>query len=234
MRHPANCKNCGYTITGNFCEQCGQKASVSAITLQGILHEVFHYFTHLDKGFGYTLKKLITAPGTMQLNYLEGERTRHQKPFSMFFICGTLSGLGYYLVNVAEARIYGVQDLRAEDFYRHYFVVLQAFLLPLYTLITWLCFRNQKYNYAETLVMMLYSLSLVYLVLVPIVSLNLVFPGFDNRILEIVFLLFYITKTNLNFYEGRKWQVILLTLLSLVISYAVSQVFNELVMKLLQ
>lgn len=232
--HPSYCKNCGFTTLGNYCEQCGQKTTVTAITLHNILHEVFHYFTHLDNGFGYTLKKLVMEPGTMQRQYIEGERNSHQKPFSMFFICGTISGIGYYLINVAAAKIYGVQDATAENFFRHYFVLLQAMLLPVYTLITWLCFRKQQYNYAETLVMMLYSLSLVFLVLVPINALKLLFLGFDNRIVEIVFLLFYLTKTNLHFYQGKKQVIILLTALSIGICYAVSQLFNMLSFQLLQ
>ena len=119
MRH-SNCRNCGHAISGNYCSNCGDKASIKAITLSNIFHEVFHYFTHLDKGFGYTLKKLITSPGTMQRKYIEGERARHQKPFSMFFICGTISGLGYYLINVAFRKLYGEADYVSEDFFRHY------------------------------------------------------------------------------------------------------------------
>jgi rRNA maturation protein Nop10 len=143
MLHPSICKNCGYTTSGNYCEQCGQRTAVAQITLHSIVHEVFHYFTHLDKGFGYTLKKLITEPGTMQRRYIEGERSRHQKPFSMFFICGTISGLGYYFINLGIANLYGLQNETETGFFRHYFVLLQALLLPLYTFITWLCFKSE-------------------------------------------------------------------------------------------
>lgn len=234
MRHPSICKNCGYTTTGNYCEQCGQKTAVSRISLHSILHEVFHYFTHLDKGFVYTLKKLVTEPGTMQRHYLEGERTRHQKPFSMFFICGTLSGLGYYLINVAFANLYGFHDEASNNFFRHYFVILQAFLLPLYTLFTWLFFRDEKYNYAETLIMMLYNTALVYLVLVPIVALKLLFPYYENRIIEVIFLVFYNTFSNLHFYEGKKHVIIIRTILVIFACYVASQVFSNLFIRLLQ
>jgi hypothetical protein len=33
--------------------------------------EVFHFFTHLDRGFPYTLKKLIVSPGTVQRDYIK-------------------------------------------------------------------------------------------------------------------------------------------------------------------
>jgi hypothetical protein len=61
------CKNCGYTVAEEFCGHCGQAVNVKRITLKGLLHDVFHFFTHLDKGFAFTLKSLFKRPGTMQL-----------------------------------------------------------------------------------------------------------------------------------------------------------------------
>ena len=227
------CRYCGQPTSGKYCYNCGEKLMVSPITLHTIFHEIFHYFTHLDKGFGYTLKKLVTQPGTMQKAYIDGERSRHQKPFSMFFICGTISGLGYYLVNVAYRKIYGAADYTSEDFFRHYFILLQALLLPLYTLVTWLSFKNQKYTYAETLIMMLYNLAFVFLVLVPIISTKLFFPHYENRIVEVIFLLFYNTITNFHFYKGNKWLICLQTCLGIGLCYLCSQVFSELARKIL-
>ncbi len=63
-----------------------------------MLPEVFHFFTHLDKGFLYTLKSLLKHPGRMQHGYVEGDRSRHQKPFSMFFICLTIAALSRYWI----------------------------------------------------------------------------------------------------------------------------------------
>ena len=232
MKHSV-CRYCGHAIPGKYCYHCGEKTAVTAITLHSIFHEVFHYFTHLDKGFGYTLKKLIAQPGTMQKNYINGERSRHQKPFSMFFICGTISGLGYYIINVIYRKVYGAADYASEDFFRHYFIILQALLLPFYTLITWLCFKNHKYSYAETLIMMLYNLAFIFLILVPIISTKLLFPHYENRIVEVIFLLFYSSLTNFNFYKGNKWLIALQTILSIGICYIGSQVFSELARKIL-
>jgi hypothetical protein len=43
---------------GKYCNSCGNSYIVKRITTSGILHDVFHFFTHLDKGFGFTLKQL--------------------------------------------------------------------------------------------------------------------------------------------------------------------------------
>ena len=87
MQHnePARlCKSCGSSVIGNYCGECGMPYQVKRISMGGLLHDIFHLFTHLDKGFGYTVKMLIKAPGHMQRQYIEGERAKHQKPFSMF------------------------------------------------------------------------------------------------------------------------------------------------------
>src|SRR5215210_6216587 len=100
------CKSCGYSGYGNYCSHCGQPYETRRITLRGLLHDVFHFFTHLDKGFAYTLKQLIIAPGKMQRDYIEGDRARHQKPFSMFFICATITALLRYWINLALMRYF--------------------------------------------------------------------------------------------------------------------------------
>ncbi len=224
---PIDCKNCGALSSGTHCQTCGQKLHTERITLHTILHEVMHYFTHLDKGFGYTIKELIVHPGAMQKEFIEGRRSRYQKPFSMFFLCGTICGLGYYFINLAYLRLYNADNTGEADFFRHYFVLMQAFLLPLYSLFTWAVFYNAKRNYAEILVLMLYSLSLVFLVLIFINAAKLIFPHYENRYTEVLFLLVYNYITNANFFGEKKWVTVLKTILAMGICYAISQVATQ-------
>lgn len=225
------CKNCGASASGKHCNQCGQKLNTTRITIHSVLHEVFHYFTHIDKGLGYTLKQLIIRPGTMQKEYLEGKRTRHQKPFSLFFLCGTIAGLGYYFINLAYQNIYNRDSEAEADFFRNYFVLIQALMMPFYSFILWVLFRNSKRNYAEMLVLTLYVVSIVFLVFVFINALKLIFPDFENRYVEVAFLLFYNGFTNVRFFMENKWIVIGKTILMLAISYGIAQGINELVMR---
>jgi hypothetical protein len=83
------CKYCQQAGTGKYCNQCGQLFVAKRITFSSIRHEVFHFFTHMDKGILFTLKKLITSPGAMQRDYIHGDRFKRQKPFSTFFIGAT-------------------------------------------------------------------------------------------------------------------------------------------------
>src|SRR3990170_3167143 len=98
------CKSCGSSGAGNYCSQCGQPYTIKRISLSALLHDIFHLFTHLDKGFGYTLKKLMVEPGHMQRTYVEGYRAKHQKPFAMFFICATVAALSRYWIFQALGR----------------------------------------------------------------------------------------------------------------------------------
>lgn len=228
------CRHCGEAISGKYCAACGEKAEITKITLHGLLHEVFHYFTHLDKGFGYTLKQLVIHPGKMQRRYIEGDRARHQKPFSMFFICGTISGLGYYFIGLAMTALHGSENTVEEDFFRHYFGLSQLVLLPLYSLLTWLLFKNQKYSYAETLIMMLYTLSFIFIAVVPINAVKLIFPDYENRIVEVIVLLAYNVIGNLSFYDGPKWKIAIQGSIAILGCFVCSILFQDLLLSMMQ
>ncbi len=77
-------RSCSLRGYGNYYHNCGQAFTPKRLTTKGMIHDVFHFFTHLDKGLPYTVRTLITAPGKMQREYVEGTRNKHQKPFSMF------------------------------------------------------------------------------------------------------------------------------------------------------
>jgi hypothetical protein len=124
----AICSNCGNEGTGDYCSACGHVYVVKRITVASILHEVAHIFTHFEKGFGYTFKQLAIRPGRMQKDYLAGNRKKHQKPFSMFFVCATFAGLAIYLSIKPFTQITRIGEA-TEEFARHYYVILQSVLL---------------------------------------------------------------------------------------------------------
>jgi hypothetical protein len=56
--------------------------------------------SHTWIGISVYASKLITSPGHMQREYIEGNHARHQKPFAMFFICATVFALLTFWINV--------------------------------------------------------------------------------------------------------------------------------------
>jgi hypothetical protein len=227
------CQNCGFRGAGHYCPQCGQRYDTHRFTLPHLLHEVFHLFTHVEQGLIYTLKELLLRPGDMQRRYLAGQRTRFQKPFSLFFLACTLTALGQYGIKSLVARWYGVSD-DSGDYFRHYFALMQVGLLPLYALITWLFFRRDRYNYAEIAVVVLYSLSLLLNVILLLNALRLIWPHFETRYVELPLVVVYNTWTYLRLFpQASRWGLGAKSLLINSLCFLVSQVAAELVVRVL-
>jgi hypothetical protein len=219
------CQNCGGAGDQVYCPQCGQALETKRISMHHLLHEVAHTFWHLEKGFLFTLKELAIHPGTTQRKYLSGVRLRYQKPFPLFAISVTICALALYLIYLHAQR------QSDHYFYKHYYFMVQAAMLPFYALITYLLFKSRDLYYAEALVMTVYMLGFMSVFIVPI---NLLSFVVDNRIislLEVVFLIIYNTWTNLNFFNGQTvWWIIARSFISLVVSYKLFQVTSNLIM----
>src|SRR5688500_3441106 len=123
------CKYCNTVGEGRYCSSCGQAYSAKRLTLGSIFHEAFHFFTHLDHGFPYTLKRLVAAPGRMQREYISGVRAKYQKPFSMFFICASLAALVIYWVHLLLIQYFDAGDTKEAVFFHKYWVLFQVLLL---------------------------------------------------------------------------------------------------------
>jgi hypothetical protein len=219
----AICSNCSNEGTGDYCSACGHAYIVKRITVVSILHEVAHIFTHFEKGFGYTFKQLAIRPGCMQKEYLAGARKKHQKPFSMFFVCATLAGLAIYWSIKPSMQATRIGEV-TEEFARHYYVILQSVLLPFYTFITWLLFRSKSFNYAEALVLFVYSLSFVLILMIPVNLIYLIPYHFEPTFAELPIMAGYIIWTNLKFFNTQPRSLVIIK--SLIILLICLTVFN--------
>src|SRR5688572_18590531 len=80
------CLNCGTFITENFCPKCGQKKEVGTLTWHSLIHEIFHFFSHIEKGFLYTSYRLLIRPDKVIGEYIEGKRKKYFKPIALYLI----------------------------------------------------------------------------------------------------------------------------------------------------
>jgi Protein of unknown function (DUF3667) len=193
------------------------------MTITSLLHEVAHIFTHFEKGFFYSFKQLATRPGQMQKDFLAGDRSRHQKPFSMFFVCATLAALAIYLSSKRSSGMTHLGEV-TEEFSRHYYVILQSILLPFYALIAWLLFRSKDFNYAEALVLTVYTLAFVLLLIIPVNMINFLPHHMETTFLEVPVMAGYFTWTNLRFFNTQPaWLVIIKSILLLLAGFIVLQ-----------
>lgn len=216
------CKACHLPAgDGKYCKNCSQPVAVKRITLGSIAHEAFHFFTHLDKGFPYTLKKLLKEPGKMQREYLEGVRVKHQKPFSMFLISATILALILYWLNVVLVNYYDAGDMKEAMFFDKYMVLLLLGMVPIFSLLTFLLFGNSGYNFAEILVFSLYTISFFFIMISVVNFLKLIFPEFESRLVEVPATLLYNAFTFKNFFrKGKQWWVIFKSIIAALISFA--------------
>jgi len=222
------CKSCGFAGKEKYCCYCGQIYQIKRITLQGLLHDVFHLFTHLDKGFGYTIKQLVLAPGSMQRTYIDGERSKHQKPFSMFFICLTIAALSRYWVYSALLKYYDSGNPSEAVFFHEYMVIMQIVLLPLNVFITYLFFYRSKYNFAELGVFLLYTMSFFFLVASCISLLKFIWLDLDTAYVELPIIVIYNAITFINFFNTMpRWKVILKSILTMLIVFLIINYLEE-------
>jgi len=222
------CRYCGSSGPEKYCSRCGQPYETKRISLSGLLKDVFHLFTHLDKGFGYTVKQLIIAPGHMQRAYIEGERSKLQKPFSMFFICATVAALSRYWIFKALLKYYHTGNVSEANYFHEYMVILHIAMLPLYVLITYLFFRKSKYNYAEIGVLILYTVSFFFLAATFIALLKFIWVQLDTAYIELPILIVYNAITFLNFFhELPGWKVLLKSMVIIIAIFLLIQVAED-------
>jgi Protein of unknown function (DUF3667) len=227
------CKTCGFSGAGDYCSHCGQPYQTRRITLSSLLHDVLHFFTHFEKGFPYTLKQLVIAPGHMQRTFLEGDRARHQKPFSMFFICATLVAVSRYWILKALYNNYQAGDIPELNFVHEYMVVLYISLMPVYTLIAWLLFYKSGYNYAEMGVLLLYTISFFFLISTLIFLFKFAWPHIDTAYIEFPVYAVYFVITQLNFFKrSPRWEVLAKSLISITIVFFLNQLIEDFVVRL--
>lgn len=214
---------------------CGQPYSVKRISLKSLVHDAFHFFTHLDKGFGYTLKQLAIAPGVMEREYVEGNRHKYQKPFSMFILCASINGLGRYWIFRTLVTHFHTGKIAEASFFHEYMVVLYALLVPLFALITWAFFARSQYNYAETGVLQLYMFSFIFLAVTLIALLKFIWPELDTAYIELPLVGIYTTITLVRFYNrSNPWWVALRAVILIVTLFVIAQRMEDLVMAVMK
>ena len=80
------CLNCGTTLSGQYCGNCGQRARSRLISVWELLREAFGDILELDSRLWRTLIPLITRPGQLTRDYLEGRRARFMPPFRTYLV----------------------------------------------------------------------------------------------------------------------------------------------------
>src|SRR5688500_17676214 len=88
------CRNCGGSLTPGqaFCGTCGQRADIQPrLTMREISHDIVHAITHADHSIFALVRALVTRPGHVARDYIEGQRKRHFSPWVFLLITVSLA-----------------------------------------------------------------------------------------------------------------------------------------------
>jgi hypothetical protein len=152
MNHE-QCLNCEQSVTGNYCQNCGQKSDTHAITLKHFLfHDIIHGVWHLEKGILLTLKETFTRPGQAALDYINGKRVKY---YNVFYLILMLIGLNvltvhyHHEIDPSSVNKNAGNGLKFMNFLSDNVKVILLGFVPLIALNAFLVFRRLKLNLAE-------------------------------------------------------------------------------------
>ncbi|OOG43328.1 DUF3667 domain-containing protein [Rhodanobacter sp. C05] len=92
-----HCANCGASMQGEFCHECGQSIHSVLKPVHAMAEETLETVLHIDGRIVHTLPPLLLKPGFLTLEYFSGRRVRYIAPFRMMFVLCLLSFFVFHL-----------------------------------------------------------------------------------------------------------------------------------------
>ncbi|BAU54405.1 DUF3667 domain-containing protein [Mucilaginibacter gotjawali] len=83
-RHENNCLNCGTTLEGKYCHNCGQENLEIKESFGHMMNHAISDYFHFDHQFFHTLKPLLFKPGFLTNEYMAGRRVQYLHPVKMY------------------------------------------------------------------------------------------------------------------------------------------------------
>jgi hypothetical protein len=154
-----NCLNCGSALSDGhaYCGSCGQRCEVGRLTIGQIGHDLVHALTHVDRSVLSLLGPLITRPGYIARDYVEGRRKRYFGPFAWLVVI-----VGIVSAEIALSGFHTVISNRPKEFdnvlQRHINLVF-LIEVPVHAVFCRILFWKDAYNVAEFLVLAAYAAS---------------------------------------------------------------------------
>ena len=100
-----HCENCGATLAGPHCAQCGQAAIDYRRSFRHVIVDVLDSFLNWDSKFFATIGLLIVKPWRLTNEFLAGKRVRYLHPLRLYLLASILF---FFAVN------YGARGLRVD------------------------------------------------------------------------------------------------------------------------
>ena len=164
------CKNCEARLRTDFlyCPACGAKVIRNRITVKNLWVDFLERYFNLDNTFIRTFVHLFTKPEVVIEGYLQGIRRKYLNPISYIGIALTLSGIIVFLMarsidfmefDAFETGASTVYQEKLMGFILDYQALIFLIYIPFMAISGWLCFDKKKYNFAERMIIFMYTLA---------------------------------------------------------------------------
>ena len=176
-----SCRNCGAALHGPYCHACGQKAASLHVDLHHFFHEAMHEFLHLDGKIFRTLKLLVSRPGQLTQEFLDGRRASSISPLRVYLTFSVpFFALAALQPEAARPTVKVTGSAQAEadadkigETVMHNLPRAMFVLMPAFGLLTWIAYRRQQPFYVPHLYYAVHFHAFVFLLLSAYVLLSL-------------------------------------------------------------
>jgi hypothetical protein len=150
------CLNCQAPLADaqRFCGFCGQRVVHGRLTLGEITHDLVHALTHADRSIFSLIGALLSRPGRVARDYIEGRRKRYFGPFAFLVISVGVTSFVTYLAGLQWFE--SVPQDQARALLTRHFNLVILIQMPLLAFGCWLLFRDARLNFSEHLVLAAY------------------------------------------------------------------------------
>ena len=169
------CLNCESTfpVPARFCPHCSQRTDTARLSFADMTRDLLHAFVNVERGPLVFAWALLTRPGGIAREYVEGRRRRHYGPFATLVVLVGMTALALNLSGF-QALTQEVSSAPAALLHRHFNLVLLV-QLPLLGAACALLFRAAHLTLPEHMVLVAYTLGMravALTIIMPIALLN--------------------------------------------------------------
>jgi hypothetical protein len=218
------CLNCESAIpaAARFCPHCSQRVDTARLSFADMTRDLLHTFVNIERGPLVFARALLTRPGVVAREYVDGRRRRYYGPFATLAV---LVGLAALAVNLSGFQVlsHEVSAGPAAVLHRHFNLLLLV-QLPLLGGVCALLFRDAHLTLPEHMVLVAYTLgvrAVALSIVIPIAVLNAnSAPSlWQNSMFWLAWYVYFGWGAS-QFYAGARWRVWLRGMFAAAIGHA--------------
>jgi hypothetical protein len=208
--HARHCLNCGNAIIARqrFCAECGQRTDTARLSMADVWRDLMHSFVNIERSLIAFAWALLTRPGVVAREYVDGKRRRYYGPFATLTVIVGATALAINLSGYQVLAQDGFERAPTDLLQRHFNLLLLA-QLPLLGGACLALFRGSRMNLFEHMVLAAYALSVRSAFLLLVIPFSIITSSFSPSPASVA--LFWMTWftyfgwAGAQFHGGPRW-----------------------------